>query len=118
MPDLRQQLTRSLTGRVCLFGVGHVEQGDDAFGVRLAESLVENENLPSTRAQVVIAGRAPERWLGRLGEGAFDHVVLLDAVECGAAPRGGGLSRERSDGHSFSASLDPPTLARPVGQTH
>ena len=84
MPDLRQQLTETLTGRVCLFGLGNVDLGDDAFGVRLAEAV--QTKLRSGSLRVILAGTQPERWLGRLGSDPLDHLVMLDAVECGAVP--------------------------------
>lgn len=43
MPDLREQLRSLLHSRVCLVGVGNVEQGDDGVGVRLAEALNRSE---------------------------------------------------------------------------
>jgi hydrogenase 3 maturation protease len=81
MPDLRQQLQSSLCGRVCFMGLGGVDVGDDAFGVRAAEALAR-AGLPD----VVIAGTAPEHWVGRCAEAGFDHVVFLDAADFGGAP--------------------------------
>jgi len=77
MPTLRQQLERSLGGRVCLMGLGNPDYGDDGFGVRLAEKLID-AGVPN----VVVAGVTPDRWITQLS--SFDHVVFLDAVECGA----------------------------------
>ena len=77
--DLREQLAHCLQGRVCFVGVGNSDFGDDAFGVVLAREL-----QAAGVGDVIEAGANPERWMGRL-EG-FDHVVLLDAVEFGAAP--------------------------------
>jgi hydrogenase 3 maturation protease len=37
-------------------------------------------------SQVVIAGTSPERFLGRVADEGFDHVIFLDAVEFGGAP--------------------------------
>ena len=81
MPDLPEQLRRSLQGRVCLMGLGNVEYGDDGFGVRLAERL-----LRAGTPDVIVAGTAPERCLGRVADQGFDHLVFLDAVEFGGAP--------------------------------
>jgi len=77
--DLREQLTQSLQGRVCFVGVGNRDFGDDAFGVNLAQGL-----QAAGVADVIEAGANPDRWIGSLH--AFDHVVLLDAVEFGADP--------------------------------
>jgi hydrogenase maturation protease len=81
MPDLREQLQSALRGRVCFMGVGNVEAGDDAFGVRLAEAL-ERNGVPD----MVIAGTEPERLVGRRVDEGFDQFVFLDAVEFGASP--------------------------------
>lgn len=88
MADLRQQLQSILQGRVCLVGVGNVEQGDDGFGVRLAERLGMGDGrwAMGDDFEVVVAGPVPERYLGQLASGAFDTVLFLDAVECGATP--------------------------------
>jgi hydrogenase 3 maturation protease len=79
--ELREQLRCCLRGRVCFVGVGNVERGDDGFGVRLAEEL----DRAGVR-DVVFAGTTPEHRIGRYAERGFDHLIFLDAVECGAAP--------------------------------
>jgi hydrogenase maturation protease len=84
MPDLREQLERCLQGRVCLMGLGNLEYGDDGFGVRLAERLRVVFEGPG--AQVIAAGNAPERFLGRCVEGNYDHVLFFDAVDFGGIP--------------------------------
>jgi hydrogenase maturation protease len=81
MPGLPEQIQSSLRGRVCYMGLGNVDRGDDAFGVRLAEALV-SAGVPD----VIIAGINPERLVGRCAEEGFDHLVFLDAVDFGAAP--------------------------------
>jgi hydrogenase maturation protease len=81
MRDLRQQLEESLKGSVCLMGLGDLDYGDDGFGVRLAEELLE-AGVPD----VIVAGTAPDRYIGRAANGGFDHVVFLDAVDFGGAP--------------------------------
>jgi len=81
MKDLRQQLAELLQGRVCLMGLGNVDCGDDGFGVRLAEELLE-AGVPD----VVVAGTTPEDDVGRIAGQGFDLLVFLDAVEFGASP--------------------------------
>jgi hydrogenase 3 maturation protease len=81
MSNLRGRLGHTLQGRVCLMGVGNPEYGDDAFGVRLAEELL-NAGVPD----VIVAGSSPDRWVGTMADWEFDHLVFLDAVELGAAP--------------------------------
>ncbi len=62
-------------------GLGNTDYGDDGFGVRLAEELI----LAGV-GEVVVAGTAPERWIGRITASGFAHLVFLDAVEFGGAP--------------------------------
>jgi hydrogenase maturation protease len=81
MTDLRRQIERCGNGRVCLMGLGNAAAGDDGFGVRLAEELAR-AGVPD----VIVAGTAPERSVGRAAEGGYDHLVFLDAVDLGAAP--------------------------------
>jgi hydrogenase maturation protease len=88
MPNLRTALFERLTGRVCLLGIGNVNQGDDGLGVKLAQDLqAEGAQLQADgQTQVVLAKTAPERYLGQVAQGGFDQVVFLDAVEFGGAP--------------------------------
>jgi hydrogenase maturation protease len=76
MTDLREQLERSLAGRVCFMGLGNLDYGDDGFGVRLAEQL-KSSGIPD----VIVAGTAPDRWISHFA--VFDHIVFIDAVEFG-----------------------------------
>jgi len=78
--DLREQLRGCFQGHVCLMGLGNVDYGDDAFGVRLAQELIAGGV-----AEVIVAGTTPDRWIGRLAD-PFDHIIFLDAVEFGGAP--------------------------------
>ena len=80
-PSLREQLDRTLRGRVCLMGVGNPDYGDDAFGVHLAEALLE-AGVPD----VIVAGNSPERYLGSAANMKPDQLIFLDTVEFGAAP--------------------------------
>ncbi len=81
MNDLRHLLEELLQGRVCLMGLGNVDCGDDGFGVRLSERLLEGG-----MQDVVIAGTTPENYVGRTADGGFDRLIFLDAVEFGASP--------------------------------
>jgi len=78
MSNLRRQLEQSLRGRICFMGLGSSDYGDDGFGVRFAEKLID-VGIPD----VIVAGTTPDRWITRLS--CFDHVVFLDAVEFGGA---------------------------------
>jgi hydrogenase maturation protease len=114
MPDLREQLQQLLQGRVCLMGIGNVDYADDGFGVRLAEELKSEGRDPKAegspkaearsedpgssysdfepqtsfglRSHVIIVGTAPERFIGRVTQQVFDHLIFLDAVEFGGVP--------------------------------
>ena len=79
--SLPAQLEETLRGRVCLMGLGNPDYADDGFGVRLAEELLEAGVL-----DVVVAGTAPDRYMGVTADQEFDHVVFLDAVEFGSSP--------------------------------
>jgi len=81
MRNLRDDLRRCLTGRVCLVGIGNPDRGDDAFGLRLAEVMRDLGH-----SDVVLAERVPERWTERLARGGFQAVVFLDTVQMHAAP--------------------------------
>jgi hydrogenase 3 maturation protease len=113
MPDLRAQLQQLFQGRICLMGLGNVDHGDDGFGVRLAEELKfegrnpkaerspksegRREDLGSNcsdfepwpsfapRGHAIVAGRTPERLIGRIAQQGFDHLIFLDAVDFGGA---------------------------------
>jgi hydrogenase maturation protease len=84
MPNLREQLEQRLQGRVSLMGLGNADYGDDSFGVRLAEELLESVLPQGWR--VVVAGNTPERFIGSVADQGCDHLVFLDAVEFGGAP--------------------------------
>ena len=79
--DLRSQLQSSLHGRVGFIGLGNLQGGDDAFGVRLAEALLR-AGLPD----VMVAGAEPEAMVSRCLDARLDHLVFLDAADFGAAP--------------------------------
>jgi hydrogenase maturation protease len=74
--DLRRDLAGSIKGRTCILGIGNRCWGDDAFGVVLAESLQE-----AGYPDVVVAETAPESFIGRLKQGNYETVLMLDAVE-------------------------------------
>jgi len=84
--NLREQLEDTLRGRVCFMGVGNAECGDDAFGVDLAQSLLE-AGVPD----VIVAGNSPERSIATVAALEFDHMVFLDAVELGGRAEPGSV---------------------------
>jgi len=62
-------------------GLGNPDYGDDGLGVRLGEELVE-----AGIVDVVVAGTAPESYIGVTTDNEFDHLLFLDAVEFGGDP--------------------------------
>lgn len=87
MPDLCALAAEWGRGRTCFMGVGSVDAGDDAFGVRLAESLAGRVPPPGRGGPAIVsAGTEPERHVRRLLGAELDHLVFLDAVSFGGAP--------------------------------
>jgi hydrogenase 3 maturation protease len=92
MPDIREQLQQCFQGRVCLMGLGNVLYGDDGLGVRLVEALAKAEGRSAdTRRSdcapdYVIAGTAPERFVGGAAGASCDHLIFVDAVDFGGVP--------------------------------
>jgi hydrogenase 3 maturation protease len=89
MLNLREQLRCCFEGRVCLLGLGNADGADDGLGVRLAEALSKAEDsipFAGRRHAVIVAGTAPERWVGRVADDGFEHIIFLDAVEFGGSP--------------------------------
>jgi len=74
--DLRADLAERVAGRTCVVGIGDRYWGDDGLGVVLAEAL-QARNCPN----VLVTDNTPENWIGRIAQGGFDRVLLLDAVE-------------------------------------
>jgi hydrogenase maturation protease len=83
MPDLAREIAGWRGRRLWLLGVGNVAQGDDGFGVRLAETLAPRL---AAAARVVDAGTAPERFVGRAAAEGCEALVFADAARFGAAP--------------------------------
>jgi len=52
------------------------------FGLRASFGF----RLSAFGFEVIVAHTTPERHLARLTDGAFDHILFLDAVDFGAAP--------------------------------
>jgi hydrogenase 3 maturation protease len=67
-------------------GLGNVDRGDDGFGVRLVEALDDPASDFRQACTVIHAGMMPERFIGRAGDGSFEHVIFLDAVDFGGMP--------------------------------
>jgi hydrogenase maturation protease len=89
MRPLLEILGNSLEGRVMVVGLGEAEAGDDGAGVRLVRALQRRGRRrtlgAAERVYCLEAGTTPERYLGVIERGRFDHVVLVDAVDFGQA---------------------------------
>ena len=68
--------------------MGNTLNGDDAAGVRVAQSLLRRERAGRFPRPVLIleAGLAPENVTGAVRRFAPDLVILVDAAEMGDAP--------------------------------
>jgi hydrogenase 3 maturation protease len=53
------------------------------FGVRPSFGLGSSEF--GLRRRIIVAGTTPERFIGRVADEGFDHLIFLDAVEFGGA---------------------------------
>jgi hydrogenase 3 maturation protease len=74
-----------LRPRVAILGVGHDLCGDDAVGVRLAESL--SRSLGNAEDVLIVeAGSAPENFTGLLRRFRPDLVLVVDAAQMQAEP--------------------------------
>lgn len=92
MNDVREQLGKCFQGSVCLIGVGNLELGDDAAGMRVSEQLLSNATLQPEQNPVpghfcvLSCGTEPERVIGRIVRAGWDHVIFIDAVDFGGPP--------------------------------
>jgi hydrogenase 3 maturation protease len=74
--------------KVALLGIGNELNGDDAAGVRVAESLLRRQRAGKFSRPVLIvnAGLAPENVTGAVRRFGPDLVILVDAAELGEPP--------------------------------
>jgi hydrogenase 3 maturation protease len=80
--SLRDALAERLKGKVVVVGVGNLLRGDDAAGSLVAQRLIAD----GVGAHVIDAQEVPESYLGEITRAGPDAVVLVDAVDMGAAP--------------------------------
>lgn len=79
--SLARELADRLNGSVAVVGIGNPLRGDDAAGCELARRLQGR-----SRALVIDAEEIPESYLFRIAKVHPDTVLLVDAVDIGAAP--------------------------------
>jgi hydrogenase maturation protease len=69
--------------RILVAGVGNLLRGDDGFGVRAAQALARDPRRPA-HVEVLETGIGGMSLVQQLMDG-FDALILLDAVDRGAA---------------------------------
>ncbi len=80
-PELEGALSRFLTGRVCVLGIGNRMWRDDGVGSVTAEAL---QNRPELCA--VDGGMVPENYLEQVIGHHPDTVLILDAADFDGRP--------------------------------
>ena len=79
--SLKEQIAARLHGRVVVLGIGNPERGDDGAGSVVAQRIQGGAGFRVFDAQDV-----PENYLGPIVAARPDTVILIDAVDLGAAP--------------------------------
>jgi hydrogenase 3 maturation protease len=79
--SLEETLSARLRGRVTVVGIGNPLRGDDAAGCLVARGL-----RPAPGLEAIEAEEVPENHLGAVAASRPDTIVLVDAVDLGAAP--------------------------------
>jgi hydrogenase 3 maturation protease len=79
--QLREQLQKLHGSRTVILGIGNTLKGDDAAGPELCCRLAGR-----TGAEVIDAGTVPENYLGPIVKKAPQNLLIIDAVDFGAAP--------------------------------
>jgi hydrogenase 3 maturation protease len=79
--SLEETLGPRLRGRVTVVGIGNPLRGDDAAGCLVARSL-----RPAPGLEAIEVEEVPENHLGAVAASRPDTIVLVDAVDLGAAP--------------------------------
>jgi hydrogenase 3 maturation protease len=100
--------------RVAILGIGSDMRGDDAVGLELLARL-ESRPRPSDddRLLFVEGGVAPENHTGVVRRFDPDWIVLVDAVDFGAAPGSGKwVDPDDLGGESFSSHKSTPAMLR------
>jgi hydrogenase 3 maturation protease len=98
-------LEAMLAGRTVIACVGNALRGDEGVG-----HLVAGEIAPSDRARVVDCGETPENYLGVIAAFRPQSVVVISAVDFGAAPGEICVLRRRDAGEFALSTLTPRLL--------
>ena len=76
--------TETTNHKILIAGVGNVLQGDDGFGIELANSLMERTDLPQS-VKIIETGIGGMSLIQELMYG-YDALVILDAYKNNQAP--------------------------------
>ncbi|MDD5292457.1 MAG: hydrogenase maturation peptidase HycI [Candidatus Omnitrophica bacterium] len=75
-PDnTKEQLSKILSGKVLIVGIGNSLRGDDSFGPALTERIEGK-----VKANCLDAGSSPENYIGKIIKLQPDVILLIDAV--------------------------------------
>ena len=80
-PELAGTLSRFLTGRICLLGIGNRMWRDDGVGSLTVEALEDYPEL-----HTVDGGMVPENYLEKLVGHDPDTILIIDAVDFSGRP--------------------------------
>ncbi len=80
-PEVAGTLSRFLTGRVCLLGIGNRMWRDDGVGSLTVEALQDHPDLDT-----VDGGMVPENYLEAVVGHDPDTVLIIDAVDFNGRP--------------------------------
>jgi len=86
MQELLETLDSWRGRRLWLVCAGSEDDGDDAFGPRLAAALRSRLGGKGPGVRVVDAGLCPERFVGPAVRAGCEELVFADAVDFGAPP--------------------------------
>jgi len=78
---LRDLVSRACQGRTAFLGIGSIDREDDGAGVQCAK-LLDQAGV----RDVFNCGTMPEKQVPAVRDGAYDSIVLLDAVDAGIEP--------------------------------
>lgn len=79
--QLSEQLEPWRGSTVVILGIGNMLKGDDGAGPLLCEQLAGRVS-----AQVIDTGTVPENYIQPIVTTRPDHLIIVDAVDFGAAP--------------------------------
>ena len=99
--------------KILIAGVGNVLRGDDGFGVKVAQSLSQNNSFPDG-VKVFEAGIAGIPLVHELMDD-YDALIIADAIERGGAP---GTIYVIEPDIPDPAALDPSALHSSLADAH